>query len=175
MTANDSSIVLWNYANEVEDNMKVLDEHEADITKFVVIDEKYIYTASKDRNIKKWQVSGKVKCKDTFEEHDGSVVELIVIDSNHIASGSKDRTVKVWDLAKGKSKTLEGHTRTVNKLIYIPEIKRLVSASLDETLRVWSIDSKTCLKVIQNGSRIETLLFFGLIVERPHEGYTPTH
>jgi hypothetical protein len=46
--------------------MKVLDEHDGDINKFVVVDEKYIYTASKDRLIKKWQVTGKVKCRDNF-------------------------------------------------------------------------------------------------------------
>jgi WD40 repeat protein len=46
----------------------------------------------------------------------------------------------VWDLASGKElQTLAGHSNMVNAVAVTPDGKRAVSASRDESLRVWDL------------------------------------
>lgn len=105
-----------------------------------------IYTGSKDKTIKKWHLkNGKAKEKYSFEGHTSLISELINMDGNTIASGSKDKTIKIWDTKKGKClASLEGHERSVMKIIYSKEVNKLFSNSLDETIRVWNLDNYSC-------------------------------
>lgn len=51
-------------------------------------------------------------------------------------------SIKVWDLAAGKElKTLDKHTDSVVSLAFSQDGKRLMSASLDKTLRTWDTGS----------------------------------
>ena len=100
-----------------------------------------IYTGSKDKTIRKWNLKDeKVTFKGIFEGHTSLITEIISIDGSYIASGSKDKTIRIWECQKGKClATLEGHERSIMKLIYIKDIAKLISTSLDETIRVWNL------------------------------------
>ena len=102
------------------------------ITKFIVVNKEFIYTGAKDNTIKKWIFDKKPKCTKTFRGHTNYITDLVEIDNQNIASSSKDRSIKVWDTSKGACLfTLEGHTRSINCMLYNKELKRLVSGSFD--------------------------------------------
>lgn len=44
---------------------------------------------------------------------------------------------------------LEGHSGSANSLCVTPDEKRVVSGSLDKTLRLWETDSGECLHILE--------------------------
>mmetsp|Transcript_48711 Transcript_48711/g.35856 ORF Transcript_48711/g.35856 Transcript_48711/m.35856 type:complete len:105 (+) Transcript_48711:1401-1715(+) len=96
---------------------------------------------------------------------------MIEIDSKYFASASKDRRIRVWNSLNGSCKrTLEGHTRTVNCLLFLEHLKLLVSGSRDETIRLWNIEKRVCTKVLKNGANVMKVLYLGdTIVELSEE------
>jgi WD40 repeat protein len=54
LSENESSLMIWNYKKELEDNLLALEDHEDQITVFKIYNHKYIFTGSKDKTVKKW-------------------------------------------------------------------------------------------------------------------------
>lgn len=50
----DTSLMIWRYKKEMEDNLLALEDHEDEVVKFIVINNKNVFTGSKDKLIKKW-------------------------------------------------------------------------------------------------------------------------
>ncbi len=71
----------------------------------------------------------------------GSGVQAIAMspDGKWAATGEISGAIKLWDLATAKDpKTLTGHTAPVTSLRYLPSRAKLVSGSLDKTIRLWN-------------------------------------
>ena len=49
--------------------------------------------------------------------------------------------MKVWNLSSQKTLTLKGHTGPINGVALSPDRKRLASASIDQTVKVWDATS----------------------------------
>jgi WD40 repeat protein len=61
-------------------------------------------------------------------------------DGNTLAAGNEDTTTTLWDLRTGKSTlSLQGHTDTVDVLVFSPDGKTLASVSWDTTIRFWDV------------------------------------
>ncbi|EDM77015.1 serine/threonine protein kinase with WD40 repeats [Plesiocystis pacifica SIR-1] len=72
-----------------------------------------------------------------------------------LAVGSRDGRVRVWSVAEGTLlTTLEGHTGPVVGAAFLPG-GRLISASLDRTLRLWRLDDGA--SVVLSGHSVEVL------------------
>jgi len=62
-------------------------------------------------------------------------------DSGTIATASADQLAKLHD-SNGKTKlTLEGHSRGVLAVVFLPGDKQVVTAGPDETLRIWDLST----------------------------------
>ncbi len=54
--------------------------------------------------------------------------------------------IEIFDLPSGILKRrLIGHQAAVNKVAFLPDSRRLVSAGRDGTLKIWDVESSTCL------------------------------
>src|SRR5207249_3006994 len=54
-----------------------------------------------------------------------------------LASCSADNTVRLWDPNTGESRTLSGHSGSVQAVAFSPDGRLLASCSDDNTVRLW--------------------------------------
>jgi WD40 repeat protein len=55
-----------------------------------------------------------------------------------VTGGYADKTVRVLDVETGKElRKFEGHTAGVHDVAFFPDGKRIISASVDGTARIW--------------------------------------
>jgi hypothetical protein len=76
---------------------------------------------------------------------------MLVIGENLI-SGSADNTIRIWDGTTGLSRTLAGHTDSVDSLLFANGM--LFSGSHDTTIRMWDINTGECVRTF-NGHTSE--------------------
>ncbi|KAI1826879.1 WD40-repeat-containing domain protein [Xylaria intraflava] len=80
-------------------------------------------------------------------KHGGHVRAVAVTDQWVITAG-RDEDVKVWDRASGKLYcVLEGHYNEVTDLVILDQGSRVVSVSIDGTVRTWPLDKSELDKV----------------------------
>ncbi|KAN0123987.1 WD40 repeat-like protein [Russula decolorans] len=94
-----------------------------------------LFTGSKDRTIKEWDLAtGAVLC--TIEGvHEGSVLSICV-SGDYLASAGSDSNVVVWDLVENKVvKVIDDHEDSVLCVRF--DDARLVSCSKDRTVRTY--------------------------------------
>lgn len=77
------------------------------------------------------------------------VTAVQFIGPNQVAAGNKLGDILVWDLPdmlEGKapmpSRRLAGHTNEVTRMAVTPDLKTLITASNDHTIKYWNMDAK---------------------------------
>jgi WD40 repeat protein len=61
---------------------------------------------------------------------------------NLLASGSLDKTIKIWNFEKGKVvKTLTGHDKKVNSVIFSKNGSYITSGSEDKKVKHWNAET----------------------------------
>ncbi|TDL24900.1 WD40 repeat-like protein [Rickenella mellea] len=94
-----------------------------------------LFTGSKDRTIREWNLTLGVVERVFESVHHGSVLSLCV-HGNYIASAGTDKKVCVWDLRDGKLvRKIKDHEDNVLCVRF--NDKRLVSCSKDRTIRTY--------------------------------------
>ena len=69
---------------------------------------------------------------------------LAIVPGKHVvvSAGSEDK-LRLWDFDTGEClDAIEGHSHVTTKIAFTPDGRRLVSGSIDTTLRVWTIRCK---------------------------------
>lgn len=130
-------------------------QHETTVYKLLfdqTDDEVGLWTASGDGTAKSL-ARGKGFAVDDVITH-GDHVRAVAVTDQWIITAGRDEDIKVWDRASGKQYgILEGHYDEVIALIVTSGLAgtgdRLISASLDGTIRTWSLQKNDLDKFIQ--------------------------
>ncbi|KAI0748645.1 WD40-repeat-containing domain protein [Daedaleopsis nitida] len=106
-----------------------------------------LFTGSKDRSIREWDLNKGSVIRVLEGVHESSVLSIYV-HRGLLASASSDRRVVVWDLAKDQAmKTIRAHEDSVLCVRF--DDKRLVSCSKDRTVRTYLFPDLTAQHVFQ--------------------------
>eukprot|EP00002_Diphylleia_rotans_P011564 TRINITY_DN2283_c0_g1_i2.p1 TRINITY_DN2283_c0_g1~~TRINITY_DN2283_c0_g1_i2.p1 ORF type:complete len:299 (-),score=35.77 TRINITY_DN2283_c0_g1_i2:537-1433(-) len=103
----------------------------------IFIDDRILLTGSLDGTARIWNTltQENLKC---LEGHSGPIRAVAMV-NDLIATGSQDDSIKLWDFETGCCiETLTGHKSTISSLAFHSS-KVLVSASWDQTIKVWTL------------------------------------
>eukprot|EP01114_Cavostelium_apophysatum_P001708 TRINITY_DN1148_c0_g1_i1.p1 TRINITY_DN1148_c0_g1~~TRINITY_DN1148_c0_g1_i1.p1 ORF type:complete len:804 (+),score=254.74 TRINITY_DN1148_c0_g1_i1:293-2413(+) len=98
------------------------------------------------------------RCANTLRGHEGFVLALaLATNSNSLFSAGQDKIVKNWDLETTQEvQALSGHQKEV--LNIQTDGKILVTGSRDRSIKIWTTDTGACIKTIQFGADINSLV-----------------
>ena len=164
LSEEDKDFAVWSYKTESKQNYNYYSEHTEKINHVIVVQSKFIYTASSDKTVKRW-ILKKEKAQHTFNGHQDVVLKLANIEDLMLASASGDKSVKIWEVTmkKGCIHTLEGHESAVTELLYDQKIKMLATGSLDRTIRIWNRQASfECVQTLRIGGQVSYMKFLGL-------------
>ncbi|KAK7756133.1 hypothetical protein SLS62_001725 [Diatrype stigma] len=139
----DSTIKLWNI--ETGEVIRTLQGHTSGI-RALQFDDRLLVSGSLDKTVKIWNWRTG-ECINTLH-HQGGVIS-VHMDGDLLASGSMDRSIKVFNFKTNISWCLRGHTDWVNQVRLDVASRTLISASDDLTVKLWDIDTQTCIKTYE--------------------------
>ncbi|KAK7914531.1 WD40-repeat-containing domain protein [Apiospora marii] len=117
-------------------SMKVFrGEHTNGVT-CLQFDDNVLATGSYDSSIKLWDIEK------------GGVIS-VHMDGDYLASGSMDQSIKIFNFKTRQSFCLRGHEDYVNHVKLDLASRTVLSASDDTTVKLWDIDSATCIKTYE--------------------------
>ncbi|KAK3997046.1 WD repeat-containing protein 48 [Cladorrhinum sp. PSN332] len=113
----------------------------------------WVASGGLDRKIYLWDLAGggktlelDVKGEDVAEK--GSVYALGVT-HNVLANGGPESIVRLWDPKSGKRITkFVGHTDTIRSILINESGDMIMSASSDQTVKVWSVTAGRCMHTL---------------------------
>ncbi|KAL0387471.1 UNVERIFIED_CONTAM: Zinc finger CCCH domain-containing protein 17 [Sesamum radiatum] len=116
----------------------------------MVLDDDKLFAGMEDGSILVWKLNLEtlaVEAAEMLKGHHGAVTSLVVGSNHRLYSGSRDCTIRVWDRQNLQClHTLYRHTRDVTAIICWDNY--LLSASLDNTLKIWAATESGTIDVI---------------------------
>lgn len=163
----DRTIRVWNL--ETKETVNVLRGHTRGI-RCLQFDKSKLITGAMDGVLKIWNWRTG-ECMRTIEAHEDGVV-CLKFDEEILASGSADGTIRIWNFKTGGGFVLRGHREWVNSVeLWSPSIpppsstttttttssstsipntgKLLFSASDDGLIKVWNLDRRETVRVLE--------------------------
>ncbi|KAJ3558899.1 hypothetical protein NM688_g651 [Phlebia brevispora] len=160
-SADDRTMRIWDFSSGAELHKIQLDETGAPLGLAYSPDGKYILLASYNGPPSLWDVSNRKLLARLYSEPQTSTRRSRHLhrsvawspDGSKLAIGYKEQ-VQIWNAQDpyGLIKNLTGHTSPVTSIVFTHDNKRIISGALDETLRVWHINSGIYLKVLEGYS-----------------------
>lgn len=140
----DSTIKIWNL--DTGEVMRTLRGHQSGI-RALQFNSSILVSGSLDHAMKiwNWQTG---ECLSTLRCHGDGVI-TVNFDGEYLASGSIDKTIKVFNFNTKETFTLRGHTDWVNQVRLDIRSRVIFSASDDCTVKLWDLDTKTCIKTFE--------------------------
>lgn len=173
----DTTIKLWQV--DTGQCLQTFRGHQNSVWKIAFSpDGQQLVSCSFDLTLKLWDVQTG-ECLRTFEGHTAPIATVIYSpDGKQLISGEFDQTIRLWDITTGQCiQVLKGHTGLISSLscqsAYLPvnvsqinesfpellspqAIPTIFSGSFDETIKRWSLETRSCQSTIR--------------VSRPYEG-----
>jgi WD40 repeat protein len=114
-------------------------------------DGKHLYTASRDKTAKVWDLSTKESVL-TFPDHQNTVYGVAVKADGKLGySVGEDNQLRTWNTIgeqAGKQVRNAGQGKAIFKIVQHPKQPLLATCSADQTVRIWNAD---------NGSQVKEL------------------
>ena len=105
-----------------------------------------LYSGGRDAHIKLWAVQNEYELIQSIPAHNFAIYRLLEIpDSEYIVSASRDKTIKLWQkdhltpVSRISKENFNGHTHSVNALIWHRQRNKLISAGDDRQIIVWDL------------------------------------
>ncbi|KAA0707540.1 U3 small nucleolar RNA-interacting protein 2 RRP9 -like protein [Triplophysa tibetana] len=142
------------------EEIRLLRGHKLSVTCLVITpDENYIFSASKDCSIIKWEVeSGKKmhkipgghKAKEGHVGHKGHVLCMAISsDGKYLATGDMKKLILIWDAPTCKHLyNFVGHKDAVSGLAFRRGTHDLYSASHDRSVKVWNVNENAYVETM---------------------------
>ncbi|AFY35989.1 WD40 repeat-containing protein [Calothrix sp. PCC 7507] len=136
--SNDKTIKLWQVNRSL---LTVLVGHQGAATspRFSPDNSQQVVSVGEDGMIRLWSLKGKLLSTWPSQQKSAYGVGFSP-DGRTIATGGTDATIKLWSRDGKFQQILQGHTRSVNTVIFSRDI--IASASDDGTAKLWSLDGK---------------------------------
>ncbi|MEM8643068.1 MAG: WD40 repeat domain-containing protein, partial [Cyanobacteria bacterium P01_G01_bin.54] len=138
--SNDTTAKLWSLGGEAP---ITFEGHRAVIYS-IAFDplSQTVATASLDGTVKLWNLQGKLQ--HTINDVDSKFVHSVAFspDGQFLATAGGDGVIKLWTAAGQFIREIKAHTEPIAQIAFSPaesNSPRLVSASLDKTLKLWDI------------------------------------
>ena len=120
-------------------------------------DENFIVTASNDNSVKLWTTKGEMLR--TFSKFDGHVRSIAFSpDSRQLLVAVANEAYLLTHTGK-QLVVFTDHTARVNKAIFSPDGKYVLTASNDNTAKLWGIDGKLIYTFIGHSSSVNSVAF----------------
>ena len=108
---------------------------------------KYLASVGRDAHIKIWDANEDYILRESIAAHLHTINDIVYRpDGRYFATGSMDKSIKLWDAYNFKllkvldKQRYEGHSNSVNKLLWMKFEDLLVSCSDDRSIGVWEIN-----------------------------------
>ncbi|MBL4654881.1 MAG: hypothetical protein JKY33_03550 [Bacteroidia bacterium] len=109
----------------------------------------FLLSGSRDAHLNIWDMDNGYKLVNQIPAHNYAIYSIVFSpDGKHFATSSMDKTVKIWDankmelLLRISPGVQDGHTNSINKLMWTNYNNYLLSTGDDRTIRVWEISEK---------------------------------
>jgi len=107
---------------------------------------KYLLSGSRDAYLNVWDIENDYALIHHIPAHNYAIYSIVFSpDKKFFATGSRDKTIKIWNsesfemLARIDKAKHEGHTHSVNKLLWSDFNNYLISTGDDKAIMVWGI------------------------------------
>ncbi len=143
-SSEDGTIRIWALSPEGNLPLATLDEHLGPVNDIIPSwDGQFLISASDDRTVKVWDLES-LEPLLTLKGHMDYVSTLAALPEHRVASGSKDGTIRIWDINSGEClATFDSHGAWVNALTVTPDGSLLISASINNMLKTWDMQTLT--------------------------------
>jgi WD40 repeat protein len=115
-------------------------------------------SASSDYSARIWEVPS-MRLKAALIGHEDDVdMAVFSPDDTKVATCALDRTIRIFDVAGRCLKILRGHTGNILSVVWTRDGERLVSSSVDGTIRQWNATTGSEIRCNDIGVRTDTLV-----------------
>lgn len=139
----DGAILRWPLADGHRGTAGEFKGHEGEVLALRLSEDgTRLASASADRRAHLWDVATGTSTY-TFRGHDEPVTAVALGANQTLATGARDGKIFVWDLASDhpdeSPRSLLGHVKSVNDLVFTAGGELVVSSGNDGTVRVWRV------------------------------------
>lgn len=128
-----------------------------------------VATGGSDRIVKLWDVRKSKMIPHSRFTGCNAAINSIAFDSKglYLLSTSNDASCRIWTMCDKKLRhTLTGHNRKVTSAKFLDNDGKVVTGGYDRMLKVWNLQTKSCIKTITTASGCNDLviLFSDIII-----------